>query len=91
MKLYYATNPDAEGRHRIYYAVFDRDAITFEHSTHVPLSEKTVGEIADNKTLVNDIRRKLRKTDIDGDHKYYIDADGDIIEKEGWVEYYEQV
>ena len=84
MKLYYATDPDAGARHFIYHAVLNRDAITFTHSTNVPLSEMTVDEIDDNKDLINDLARTLGKTDADDDCKYYIDATGDIVEKENW-------
>ena len=91
MKIYYATDADSEGRHRIFFAVLDRDTVLFEHSANVPLSTKTIDEIADNAALINDLRRTRGKVDVEGEHKYYVDAAGDIIEKDGWEEYYDGI
>ena len=89
MKLLYSTEPDAGGRHLIYYAVWDRDWFSFSPSVNRPLTEMSIDEIEANKELCIDLARRLRREDSAGDRKYYIDADGDIIEKEGWVEYHD--
>ena len=86
MKLYYATDPDAQGRHLIYYAVWDRDVFSFEHTTNIPLSEMEIDEIADNKALCVDLAKRLYKEDAEGDRKYYVDAGGNIVAKDGWEE-----
>ena len=87
MKIVYAANPDAEGRHFIYRCVWDRDVFTFTHTINVPLSEMSIDEIEANKALCLDLVKTLGKEDAEGDRKYCIDANGDLIEKEGWVEY----
>ena len=87
MKVLYATNPDAQGRHYIYRCVWDRDIFSFTHTINAPVSEKIIDEIEANKALCLDLAGTLGKADADGDRKYYIDAAGDIIEKEGWIEY----
>ena len=87
MKLIYAQQPDVEGRYLIYFAVWDKDVYSFARSVNAPVSETTIDEIEANKALCLDLTKTLGKTDAGGDRKYYIDADDDIIEKEGWVEY----
>ena len=91
MKLYYVTDPDAQGRHLIYYVVWDRDWFIFSHTTNAPLSEMIIDEIAGNKALCIDLAKGLNRTDVEGDRKYYIDADGDIVEKEGWAGDYGEI
>lgn len=86
MKILYAEKPDAEGRHLIYRCIWDRDIFSFTHSINVPLLEMSIAEIGANKALCLDLAKTRYKEDVDGDRKYYIDVDGDIIEKEGWVE-----
>lgn len=89
MKILYAEKPDAEGRHYIYRCVWDRDIFAFTHSINVPLSEMSIDEVEANKALCLDLVKTLGKEDAAKDRKYYIDADGDIIEKEGWAEYHD--
>ena len=91
MRLLYFTESDMQQRHQILFAVYDRDWFVFAHSANVPLSEKFIDEIGDNKELCRDLARHPHRTDAEGDRKYYIDADGDIIEKEGWVEYHDDI
>ena len=88
MKLIDGEKPDVEGRHLIYFTVWDRDVFSFARSVNAPVNETTIDEIEANKALCLDLAGTHRKEDSDGDRKYYIDADDDIIEKEGWVQYY---
>lgn len=84
MRLLYFAAADAQGRHPIIYAVYDRNWFRFTHSANVPLDEKFIDEVGDNKELCLDLTRHMRRADADGDRKYYIDGADDIIEKEGW-------
>jgi len=89
MKLIYAQQPDSEGRHLIYFAVWDKDVFSFARSVNAPVSEMSIDEVEANKALCLDLAKVRDKEDAAGDRKYYIDADGDIIEKEGWAEYHD--
>ena len=89
MKLIYAQQPDAEARRLIYFAVWDRDVFSFARSVNAPVSETSIDEIEANKALCLDLAKTLDAEDIDGDRKYYIDENGDLIEKEGWVEFHD--
>jgi len=92
MKVFYDISPDAQGRHKIFYAVPDNELFYFKHTTNIPLSEKVVDELApDNQAICIELRRTLNKVDSEGDNKYYIDVDGDIIEKEGWIQDYGEI
>lgn len=65
MKILYAREPDAEGRHLIYFAVWDRDVFSFARSVNAPVSETTIDEIEANRALRLDLAKTLGKADND--------------------------
>ncbi len=89
MRLLYLTDADAQGRHAILYAVYDSKWFEFKHTTNLPMTEKRIDEIGGNKKVCSDLARSIGRTDSDGDNRYAVDDNGDIIEKSGWEEYHD--
>ena len=88
MKILYREAADGEGKHYIYHAIYSRDLFQFSPSTNTPLLEKNIDETEGNKALCADLVETQGREDAEGDNKYCVDADGDIVEKEGWEERY---
>lgn len=91
MKLLYAQQADAQGRHMIYHVVYDRDRFAFSHTTTIPLVTLEIDEISENQALCRDLARSVGKVDADGEMRFCIDSAGNVIEKEGWEEAVEDV
>ena len=88
MIVSYAQAGYTSDKHTIYHAVYDRDWFSFSHSVNIPLLELTIDEVdPDNKAVCQDIVRRIKQTDVDGEHKYYIDDQGQLCENVGWGEY----
>jgi len=86
MKILYEQAADAEGRHRIYHAVYDKGWYEFSHTTNVPLATLEIDELPGNQELCRDLAASVGKVDAEGDNRYYIDGSGNIIEKDSWEE-----
>ena len=89
MRLHFETTPDAEGRHKIWHAIYDADLNKFKSYVTVPLSVVVIDE-EDNLDLCRDLDRNVNAdyVDVNGDNKYYIVA-GQLSEVTGWQQYVE--
>ena len=84
MRVFYREEADKDGRHFIHDAVLERDALMFESSVNAPTLKLEIDEVAANAALCRHLIFARNKRDAAGDRKYYVDADDDIIEKQGW-------
>jgi len=75
-----------DGKHRIHYAVYNRDWYEFSHTTSVPLATLEIDELPGNQELCRELACSVGKVDAEGDNRYYIDGSGNIIEKDSWEE-----
>jgi len=87
MKVYFGSFPESEDNHYIYHVIKDVDDPFFTHSVNVPLDVLYIDEIDENRHLMVDLLRCVRKKDADGDPRFFIKTDGTLVEKEGWVEH----
>ena len=78
----------------IYFSVASGELFTWKTRSEamyfVPLFQFTVGtleidEIQENVALLIDLRENIGKIDVEGLGKYYIDGDGDLAIREGWI------
>jgi hypothetical protein len=87
MQVIYREQPDKDLRHFIHDAVLERDALTFEPSVNVPTLELEIDEISANAALCRELALRRDRRDAALDPRYMVDADGDIVEKQGWEEW----
>ena len=90
MRLYYRNDEDAPGKRLIMAAVYDRDLFAFytggmnpDHST------LDIDEVdPENKAVCRALAYNSPR-DVNGERRFYIDADSDLAENEGWEPYEE--
>lgn len=68
----------------VYYAVYDRDAYGFNHTTHLPLFEFNIDEISpDNENICIDLKRSEHAVSMGGRRKYQV-INGGLESLDGW-------
>ncbi len=88
MVLYYLQTEFAIGKHRIVNAVYDKDIFAFDESNMSAFSVLPIDEIAPtNKDLCLSIAKTVNDVDAVGEGKYYINSAGELMGKDGWVEW----
>ena len=83
MKVLYATDPDGDGEHRIYYVIPDYQWFWFTHSTNRPLTVLDIPETPPNQELCLDIMKDRLFVDEQGRGKHVI-KNGAVQARPGW-------
>jgi len=86
MKIYYTTTEYQAGKHRIVKVLYDDEVFKFDEGTLAPHGILTIAELDPvNKPLCLDLKRTEGKVDSVGENKYYVNANGQLMEKAGWA------
>jgi len=91
MRIYYKLKPYAPGKRLIVGAVYEKDLFS------APLEPKgcfhiDVDEVdPDNKGICRNLADATSKRDSEGEGRYFIDADHELCENEGWEEEVEEL
>lgn len=88
MKIYCLDEEYTAGKHKIVVANYDRDDFAWKNTIGASYSVLTVDELGpDNKAICRALSASVHRLDVDGEQRYFIDADGDLAENIGWEEY----
>lgn len=86
MKIHYLQSEYAVGKHRLVQALYDSEVFKSDASVLSPHWILNIDEIDPaNKALCMDLAKTVNKVDAQGEGKYYVNASGQLMQKEGWV------